>query len=95
MASPNYVTQTSILRRVASNPSCRFKWTSHALEQMIKRKIHEEDVISALTNGQVILEEYKQDVVWRVEGKDVDGARLQVVAAVYEDTVVIKVVSAF
>lgn len=95
MANPHYVTETCILRRVVSNPKCRYKWTQHALEQMTKRGINTADVICALTNGQVIFEEYKQDIIWRVAGRDIDNAPLQVEAVVYEESVTIKVVTAF
>jgi hypothetical protein len=50
----------------------------------------------AVTNGRVILEEQRQDVLWRVEGKDIDdNNRIQVVVAVYEKTVEIKMITAF
>jgi hypothetical protein len=45
--------------------------------------------------GQVILEELKADVLWRVEGRDLDSAPLRVVVAVYEEAIKIKVVTTF
>lgn len=95
MAKPHYVTQTTTLRRIVSNPKCRFKWCDHALEQMGQRHIIAEDVICALTHGHVVLEEYKQDILWRVSGRDIDGNRLQVLAVVYEETITIKIVTTF
>ena len=95
MIDPNYVTKTQILQRVARNPHCRFKWSFHAQKQMVVRRINAEDVINALMYGHVTLEEYKQDILWRVDGKDVDGNRLEVSVAVDESTITIKVVTAF
>ena len=46
-------------------------------------------------NPGVILEECKQDILWRVDGRDIDGHSLKVVVAVYESTITIKVVTAF
>ena len=46
-------------------------------------------------HGQVILQEQKQDLLWRVIGTDLDGNRIQVVVAVYEKEIVIKVVTTF
>jgi hypothetical protein len=62
---------------------------------MRERNISAPDVIKVLTYGQVTLEEYKRDVIWRVEGVDLDGARLTVEAVVYEDTITIKIVTTF
>jgi Domain of unknown function (DUF4258) len=95
MAGPHYVAETQTLQRVVRNPDCRFVWCKHAREQMAARRITAEDVISALTFGQVILEECKRDILWRVDGRDIDGHPLKVVVAVYESTITIKVVTAF
>ena len=95
MSSPHYVAETQILRRVACNPGCRILWGRHAPQQMAARGINAEDVIHALMNGQVTLEEYKRDVLWRVRGKDIDGNPLEVVVAVYEETITIKMVTTF
>jgi hypothetical protein len=45
--------------------------------------------------GRVTLVEYKTDILWRVEGTDVDGNRIQVVVAVDEGQKRIKVVTTF
>lgn len=92
---PHYVSETQILRRVVSNPDCRFIWTKHALEQIKKRNINAADVVYSLTNGQVVLREVKTDELWRVEGHDVDGNKLQTIVAIYEASVEIKIVTAF
>jgi len=62
---------------------------------MEARGISQPDVQSALMNGQVTLEEVKRDVLWRVEGKDIDGRRIEVVVAADEGEITIKVVTAF
>jgi len=46
-------------------------------------------------NGQVTLHEQKQDLLWRVKGTDVDGNEIQVVAAVFDETITVKVVTTF
>jgi hypothetical protein len=42
-----------------------------------------------------VLSEAKQDDVWRVVGKDIDGDPLTVEVVVWEDTIEIKVVTTF
>jgi hypothetical protein len=54
-----------------------------------------EDVLHALTTGQIMFHEIKPDVLYRVDGKDLDGHRLQVQVAMFEEIVLIKVVTAF
>ncbi len=46
-------------------------------------------------HGRVVLQEQKQDRLWRVEGKDVDGNRIQVVVAVDEANIRVKVITTF
>ena len=95
MAQPHYISETQILRRVARNPNCRFIWTKHAIRAVADDGRTAGDVELALTNGQVVLHEQKQDLLWRVEGRDIDGERIQVVVAVYEEEIAIKVVTTF
>ena len=94
-ATPHYVTETQILRRVANNPDCSWRFTRHALEEMANDGWTADDVRHAVMNGRVVLEEQKQDRLWRVEGKDVDGNRIQVVAAVDEVGIRVKVITTF
>ncbi len=95
MIGTHYVSETQILQRVARDPQCRFRWTFHAQEQMVARRITAEDVIHALMHGHVMLEEYKKDILWRVDGADIDGNQLGVSVAVNESAITIKVVTAF
>ncbi|MDF0581604.1 DUF4258 domain-containing protein [Bradyrhizobium yuanmingense] len=92
---PHYVTETQSLRRVANNPKCRFRFTVHALEEMKSDGWTVPDIQFALMNGHVVLHEIKKDLLWRVEGADLDGRRLTVIVAVYELAIEIKVVTAF
>lgn len=69
--------------------------TKHSLEEMANDGRTADDVKHAVTNGQVVLEEQKQDRLWRVEGKDVDGNRIQVVVAAYEAIIQVKVITTF
>jgi hypothetical protein len=94
-SSPQYLVETRTLRRVASNSRCRWRWTDHALERMAERGITASDVQRVAKTGQVVLHEVKRDVVWRVEGADVDGAKIQVLLTVYETAIVIKIITAF
>jgi hypothetical protein len=95
MGLPHYVTETQILRKIANNPGCSWRFTTHALEEMAKDGWTAADVQFALMNGQVVLHEQKRDILWRVEGTDIDGGRIQVVVAVYELTIRIKVITTF
>ncbi len=95
MPEPLYAAETAIVRRVAADPYCEFIWTTHAKEQMAARGVSAPDVITALTNGQVTLHELKRDLLWRVEGLDVDGRPLTVIVTVYENEITIKIVTAF
>lgn len=95
MALPHYVTETQILRKIARNPKCGWRFTSHALVEMANDGWTADDVQFALMNGQVVLQEQKRDVLWRVEGTDIDGGRIKVVVAVYELTIKIKVITTF
>lgn len=92
---PHYVTETQTLRRVANNPKCRLRFTAHALDEMKADGWTAPDIQFALMNGHVVLHETKKDLLWRVEGGDLDGRRITVIVAVYELTIEIKVVTAF
>ena len=95
MVEPHYVHETQVLRKVAGNPDCRWKFTRHALVEMSKDGWTISDVQNAVMNGQIVLEEQKRDRLWRIRGRDLDGGQLQIVVAVYEMELTIKVVTAF
>jgi hypothetical protein len=63
---------------------------------MSERNVRAPAIIHVLTTGQVALEETaKKDICWRVEGTDLDGKKIEVVIAVYERAVKIKVITVF
>jgi hypothetical protein len=63
---------------------------------MAERNIGAAAIKHVLTTGQVTLEETaKKDICWRVEGTDLDGRRIEVVVAVYEGAIKIKVITVF
>lgn len=96
MAQASYVEETAILRRIAQSPNCRVRYTHHALVRMGERFVNAADIECALINGHVTLQETnKKDILWRVQGRDVDGGKLEVVCAVYDDVIEIKVVTVF
>ena len=95
MAQPHYVNETRLLRRVARHPQCRFIWTRHAILALLDDGRTTLDVEDMLTNGQVLLHEQKQDLLWRVRGSNVDGEKIEAVVAVFEETITIKVVTSF
>src|SRR5689334_56656 len=92
---PLYAAETALLRRLVAHPNCNFRWTRHALERMAARNILAEDVIEALTNGHILFHEIKRETLYRVDGRDLDGQRLQVEVALYEGTITIKVITTF
>lgn len=92
---PQYVNETAILQRIACDSRCRWKWTRHALFKMEERGITKPDVKTAIMTGNVVLEEYKKDILWRIIGKDIDGSMIFVCAAVYEEEIIIKIVTSF
>lgn len=95
MPQAHYISETQILRSVARNPHCRFVWTKHAIKAVADDGRTTQDVEKALMNGQVILHEQKKDLLWRVQGTDLDGKQIQVVVALYEEAIIIKVVTTF
>jgi hypothetical protein len=95
MAQPQYVNETNTLRGIARDKRCRFIWTKHALEEVQKDGRTTNDVEHSLMNGQVVLQEQKKDRLWRSVGKDIDGDRIQVVVAVYEEEITIKIITTF
>jgi hypothetical protein len=90
--TPDYRNETALIRRVASNQDCWFRWMPHAERRMAQYGHTAEDVILALTNGHVIRVDVQEDIVFRVRGKNIDGEDIEVAAAVLNATT-IKVVT--
>ena len=97
MAKADFVHQTQAVRRVTSNPSCRWRFTRHALEKMqcFDPPVTQPDIKNAVTKGHVVFEEAKRDLLWRVIGPDLDGNTIEVVVTVYEAEVAVKIVTVF
>jgi 1,6-anhydro-N-acetylmuramate kinase len=93
--SPRYVIETHALRRIANSQECRWRFLRHALERMAERKITAADVERVIKHGRIVFHELKQDDVYRVQGRDVDGLEMQVSVAFYETEILIKVITAF
>lgn len=85
-AQPSFINETASMRRIASKPDCWFRWMPHAEMRMQQYGHVAEDVIAALMNGQVIRVDVQEDIVFRVVGKNIDGERIEVAAAVLNDT---------
>jgi hypothetical protein len=95
MSEQSFISETQIVRRVAGNPKCRWSYTRHAEHRMIERGITASDIENVLINGQVMMQENKQDILWRVQGRDLDGRWVRVIVAVREYEIKIKVVTVF
>lgn len=95
MPQTHYVTKTQVLCRIARDPAVRFIWTKHAIQAVVDDGRTTHDVEFALMNCQVVWHEQKHDLLWRAVGKDIDGNRIQVVVAVYETEITIKVITTF
>jgi hypothetical protein len=93
---PNYLSETNVLRKVAKDARCRWIFTKHSLIELQNDQRTAEDIrYLCMTNGQVTLQEVKQDLLWRVEGRGIDGEWIEAVVAVFETTIKIKVITAF
>ncbi len=62
---------------------------------MAERKITQADVERVIRHGRIIFHELKEDDVYRVEGRDVDGVEMQLSVAFNEREILIKVITAF
>lgn len=95
---PLYRPETQVLCRVARNcveQGRGFRWTKHALKSLVDG-YSTGDYEKMLTNCQVTLVETdKKDILWRAEGVYLDGERLVAIVAVYEQVLVIKVITTF
>jgi len=62
---------------------------------MRERDITQSDVRRVLATGTVTFVERKADELWHIEGHDVDGRSIRVIASVREQQLVIKLVTVF
>lgn len=94
MAQSPLPNETARLRKLISDPHCNIRFTRHAREEMAKDEILAEDINRVLASGSVTWVETKQDVLWHVEGRDLDGRSIRVVLAPDENDAAIKIVTA-
>ena len=92
-ATPQFAHETQALRHVLKRPDHEFRWSKHALGQMRDRKVTESDVRRVFRLGRVTFVEQKKDELWHVEGRDVDGRSIRIVAHLMEAQLVIKVIT--
>jgi hypothetical protein len=59
-AQPHYVTETQILRRVANDPECSWRFTKHSLVAIADDQRTADDVKHGVMGGRVMLVESKQ-----------------------------------
>lgn len=91
---PAFAREVSTLRRVLADPAHQIWWSRHANEKMAERGIVQADVTRVLKTGTVTFVETKRDELWHIEGKDLDGRSIRVIATVMEAEITIKVVTA-
>jgi len=94
MPEPRLLKEASRLRAVMSNPHHRIRITNHARKEMENDDIRADDIDLILSQGRVTWFEVKRDELLHVEGVDVDGRRIRLVVAVYDDELVIKLITA-
>ncbi len=92
---PLYFNEQHIIRRIASDPECRWIWLPHALKALVGEPFAAPDVQLGLTKCLVTWHENKQDVLYRAECSDVDRNKFTVILAYYEDIMAIKIVTVF
>ena len=90
----NFENEASRLRGLAVNPAVRFRWTFHAEKELLKDEIPKIDILNMLKRCRVTLVEMsKGEETWRAEGRDADGREITAVVVVYEDAILIKIIT--
>ena len=98
MEKANYVAERMICRKIASNPRCAWEFRVHALAEMLHDmdpSVTQPDVKHMLMNCHVTLVEYKTDILFRAEGKSLDGRHIKAIVAVFQEQPRIKVITVF
>jgi hypothetical protein len=88
-----YVKEQVRLRGILAHRDHWLVWAFHARERMRQDKITDSDVRHVLTTGQITWLEVKIDEIVHVEGRDVSGRRMRVVAALRDAGLTIKVIT--
>jgi ABC-type molybdate transport system ATPase subunit len=86
--------ESAVLSKVMSEGVVRFRYTMHCRKEMAKNNIIEADVRHILKRYGVSWVEWKQDELWHVQGKDVDGRSIRLIIVVNATDVVVKLVTA-
>jgi hypothetical protein len=86
--------ETARLRSLLSNPNRQFDFTRHALQEMKNDDIIADDVILVLERGSVTWVETKKDLLWHVEGRDIDDRSIRLVIAADQANFIVKIVTA-
>lgn len=86
--------ESAKLRRLMCDQAKRIQFTGHSRLEMKNDGLIEADIRHVLANGSVTWTETKKDLLWHVEGFDVDGRRIRVVIAPNEIDLKIKIITA-
>jgi hypothetical protein len=90
----NYEDDAARLRSLARNPSVRFRYRRHAEDELRKDSIAKLHVENMLRRCRVTLSECRGgEVTYRAEGTDGDGRPIAAVVVMYEEAIVIKVIT--
>jgi len=84
--------------RKALDDGFRIEYSRHGEAQMLERNIIRSDVEQVIKRGTVVgfdMDPRHAGETWRVSGATLDGDQLTVVIALYEDRLVIRMVTAF
>jgi hypothetical protein len=96
MPQDSHHAESARLRKLASDPSIRYKWIERKLKKIEERGISKFDIISLLKRCNVVrVEQSNFEETWNAQGMDVDGNSITVVVVAYEDRTTIKVITAW
>lgn len=94
MKTTQLLVETALVHQVIADPTCRLIFTIHSRQEMKNDDIVEADVRLVLTKGRVTWIENKKDILWHVEGRDLDGRMIRVVVVVNQKDCYIKMITA-
>lgn len=87
--------ETRRLHALIANPNTLIDYTEHALDEMAKDEIVQQDVEVILSRSAVteIQSAEPSEVRWRISGYDGDGRYLEIVVVVEEDSLIVLVIT--
>jgi hypothetical protein len=74
------------------DPRKRLKWKQPIKNVISKGETTAPDVLYVLMNGQVVLATKDQDVIWEVEGLNLDEKFMRIAVVVFEETITVKII---